>query len=56
MNYLSGTTDRAKLLQGIEGYKQLKESLGSFLANFKGENNIVTEADIKHFFQSLNQK
>jgi hypothetical protein len=48
--------DRTKQIDAIAEYGQMKEELKTFLATFAEEKKVVTETDIKDFFDGLKAK
>ncbi|XP_059468581.1 putative E3 ubiquitin-protein ligase UBR7 [Neocloeon triangulifer] len=48
-----GNMDRSQQIEVLTEYAQMKEELKSFLATFAEENKVVTEEDIKEFFDGL---
>ncbi|CAB3385468.1 Hypothetical predicted protein [Cloeon dipterum] len=51
-----GNMDRTQQIEVLTEYSQMKEELKSYLAKFAEEKKVVTEGDIKEFFEGLKAK
>ena len=51
-----GEMDRIRQVEVIHGYNDMKKQLSEFLQRFAEQDKVVTEEDIRNFFQQMSRE